>query len=329
VNADQSKTHQDSAMLARQLRCHSLHGSHTTQQHQHHLPLLRPCHPVHVPRSAVIAAATTEPQASPQRYDVLALSNLCVDIVLPVDELPPKDASFRQQLLQQLTDHPPSKEQWELGGNCNFMIAASRIGMRVGSIGHVGNDMYGDYLEEVLQVGSSSRRRDTANTSQPLQKSKYSARRSGMFALNHVSLVGRCIRSTAVFGSCGSIPSTPAQGSPCLLVASNPMCLHRVYMLNLCHFKVPPRTCLAAPVPCLQAERVPRVLRLAPDSLKGTPLDQTLLCFVFVDPRGGHSFCSRYDFGPWPLLGGVQQLPPHVLQVRLRECTRSSFPSAA
>lgn len=154
------------AMLARQLRCHSLHGTHNTQQQ--HLPLLRPCHPVHVPRSAVVAAAaTTEPLSSPQRYDVLALSNLCVDIVLPVDDLPPPDASFRQQLLQQLTDHPPTKEQWELGGNCNFMIAASRIGMKVGSIGHVGNDMYGDYLEEVLQVRSSSRRREYQQHASP------------------------------------------------------------------------------------------------------------------------------------------------------------------
>lgn len=31
----------------------------------------------------------------------------------------------------------------------------------------------------------------------------------------------------------------------------------------------------------------------------------TLLCFVLVHAESGaHDFCSRYDFGPWPLLQG-------------------------
>ena len=46
-------------------------------------------------------------------------------------------------------------------------------------------------------------------------------------------------------------------------------------------------------------------------------LKQTLLCFVLVAPDAAHSFCSRYDFGPWPLLPGVTSLPEDAWQVRL------------
>ena len=40
--------------------------------------------------------------------------------------------------------------------------------------------------------------------------------------------------------------------------------------------------------------------------------DATLLCFVLVTPDSQHAFCSRYDFGPWPLLSFVQQVPKGV-----------------
>ncbi len=42
---------------------------------------------------------------------------------------------------------------------------------------------------------------------------------------------------------------------------------------------------------------------------------QTLVCYVLVDPHSKHAFCSRYDFGPWPLLGGMVHLPPSSLKV--------------
>ena len=46
-------------------------------------------------------------------------------------------------------------------------------------------------------------------------------------------------------------------------------------------------------------------------------LKETLLCFVLVnDATSAHAFCSRYDFGPWPLLPGVDRLPEEVHQVR-------------
>ena len=60
-------------------------------------------------------------------------------------------------------------------------------------------------------------------------------------------------------------------------------------------------------------------------------LRDTLLCFVLVGPGSAHAFCSRYDFGPWPLLPGVAALPPAVLQVSLNtrrymtaRCSRAS-----
>ncbi|WIA08996.1 hypothetical protein OEZ85_008410 [Tetradesmus obliquus] len=153
-------------------------------------------------------------QHSRKDHDVIGLSNLCVDIVIPVQQLPPADPEARQGLLQQLTAEPPDEQHWELGGNCNFMIAAARMGMRVGSIGHVGDDTYGRYMDRVLQE-----------------------------------------------------------------------------------------------------ERIEAITRIMPATLSGTDLDRTLLCFVLVDPDGKHAFCSRYDFGPWPLLGGVSNLPPSVTQV--------------
>jgi hypothetical protein len=67
----------------------------------------------------------------------------------------------------------------------------------------------------------------------------------------------------------------------------------------------------------LQEERIEAITRIMPPSLSGTDLDRTLLCFVLVDAAGKHAFCSRYDFGPWPLLGGVSTLPPSVTQVGL------------
>lgn len=82
-------------------------------------------------------------------YDVLGLSNLCLDVVVPVPQLP---AAKDHALLEQLAACSHDTSSWELGGNCNFMIAAARMGMIVGSVGHVGDDVYGQYMNQVLQV---------------------------------------------------------------------------------------------------------------------------------------------------------------------------------
>ncbi|KAL4422697.1 hypothetical protein ABPG75_008894 [Micractinium tetrahymenae] len=171
--------------------------------------------------AASAASAATAGQAAltgwvrRKQFDVVALSNLCVDIVVQVDELPPADTESRRALLQQLTAQPPPVEQWEVGGNTNFLIAAARLGMRTASVGHLGCDVYGSYMRDVLQ-----------------------------------------------------------------------------------------------------AEGVRQVEPVAEGELS-PELDQTLLCFVLVAPDGRHAFCSRFDFGPWPLLSfvGEQQLLEGVSRV--------------
>jgi hypothetical protein len=84
--------------------------------------------------------------------DVIALGNICLDVFVEVEELPPRDPKVRRQLLDDLMIDPPGEASWEVGGNCNFMIAAARIGMSVGSLGHVGADRYGEYVDRILQV---------------------------------------------------------------------------------------------------------------------------------------------------------------------------------
>ena len=56
------------------------------------------------------------------------------------------------------------------------------------------------------------------------------------------------------------------------------------------------------------------MLHIAPPSA-GSDVNTTLICFVLIDPAGRHSFCSRYDFGPWPLLAGITSLPDSALAV--------------
>lgn len=58
----------------------------------------------------------------------------------------------RCTLFRELTSEPPPESAWEVGASCNFMIAASRLGLRVGAVGHVGDDVYGDFMRRVLQV---------------------------------------------------------------------------------------------------------------------------------------------------------------------------------
>lgn len=161
-------------------------------------------------------------QAQAQRqctYDVVSFGNLCVDVVLSVPQLPPSDKEQRWQLLQQLQASPPDSSTKEVGGACNFMIAAARLGMQVGCVGQVADDAYGTFLRDVMKA-------EGVDSIQPV---------------------------------------------------------------------------------------------LAADQ----ELQQTLLCFVLVGPDGGHAFCSAYDFGPWPLLGGEQDIP-HAVHAMLRD-TRAVY----
>ncbi|CAN0898318.1 5-dehydro-2-deoxygluconokinase 1 [Linum grandiflorum] len=83
--------------------------------------------------------------------DVSTLGNLCVDIVLHVPELPPRPRHDRLAYMERLSASPPDKRYWEAGGNCNVVIAAARLGLRCATIGHVGGEMYGQFLSDVLR----------------------------------------------------------------------------------------------------------------------------------------------------------------------------------
>ncbi|CAB4321896.1 unnamed protein product [Prunus armeniaca] len=82
--------------------------------------------------------------------DVATLGNLCVDIVLNVPKLPPPDVHDRKAYMDRLSASPPDKQYWEAGGNCNMAIAAARLGLHCIAIGHVGNEVYGQFLVDVL-----------------------------------------------------------------------------------------------------------------------------------------------------------------------------------
>lgn len=83
--------------------------------------------------------------------DVATLGNLCVDIVLNVPKLPPASFEDRKAYMEELSTSRPDKQYWEAGGNSNMAIAAARLGLRCITIGHVGNEVYGHFLLDVLR----------------------------------------------------------------------------------------------------------------------------------------------------------------------------------
>ncbi|KAJ9564979.1 hypothetical protein OSB04_000945 [Centaurea solstitialis] len=85
-----------------------------------------------------------------KEFDVATLGNLCVDVVLNVPNLPPSSFDERKNYMEQLSKSPPDKKYWEAGGNCNMAIAAARLGLRCLAIGHVGDEIYGQFLLDVL-----------------------------------------------------------------------------------------------------------------------------------------------------------------------------------
>lgn len=82
-------------------------------------------------------------------YDCVSLGNLCVDVVLQVDQLPDGNVDSRRRLLDDLSASPPDVSTWEVGGACNFMIAAARLGMDIGCVGQIGDDLPGEFLRQV------------------------------------------------------------------------------------------------------------------------------------------------------------------------------------
>ncbi|XWS36386.1 hypothetical protein CRYUN_Cryun20dG0080900 [Craigia yunnanensis] len=108
-----------------------------------HIPV--PSHP-----SCSLPSSKASKPAVVKTVDVATLGNLCVDIVLNVPKLPPPSADARKAFMEQLSSSPPDKQYWEAGGNCNMAIAAARLGLDCLTIGHVGNEIYGKFLLDVL-----------------------------------------------------------------------------------------------------------------------------------------------------------------------------------
>ena len=162
-------------------------------------------------------------------------------------QLPPLADSKTPSLLRQLTADAAvgGTSAWEAGAQSNFMITASRLGLRVASAANVGRDVYGDFLTGILKVSCT----------------KHSSQTSWLVFSFTVKL--------------------------------------KIYCLS-----------------CSEQEEGVQLVEPIASGRFEEDLRQTLLCFVLVDLAGNHSFCSRYDLGPWPLLPGVSHLPPGVTKVQ-------------
>ncbi|XP_037419706.1 2-dehydro-3-deoxygluconokinase-like, partial [Triticum dicoccoides] len=114
------------------------------------------------PRAAVAAAvsgAVNEARRRPpqeggeaKQTDLATLGNLCVDVVLSVPCLPPAHRDERLAYMEGLAASPPDQKYWEAGGNCNLAFAAARLGLRCSTLGHVGEEVYGKFLLDVLEA---------------------------------------------------------------------------------------------------------------------------------------------------------------------------------
>lgn len=78
-----------------------------------------------------------------KQFDILTVGDLCVDLVLVGEDLIP---DFRQE--EKLLEHYALR----MGGSCSiFACQAAKLGMRVGIIGVVGNDVFGRIVLDTLQ----------------------------------------------------------------------------------------------------------------------------------------------------------------------------------
>ncbi len=88
-------------------------------------------------------------------FDLVAVSNICLDVVLPVEQLPPLERIDRVKLLEEKTasiGQACDQTGWELGGSCNVAVAAARLGLSVATCGNISADVYGQFLQDNLQV---------------------------------------------------------------------------------------------------------------------------------------------------------------------------------
>ena len=69
------------------------------------------------------------------QYDIITVGDMCVDLIVTGDDVVPKFGQFEKLV---------GDYELEMGGSCNiFACQASKLGLRVGIIGRVGDDDYG------------------------------------------------------------------------------------------------------------------------------------------------------------------------------------------
>ena len=181
--------------------------------------------------------------------------------------------------------HVPASQSWvaldcrQVGGASNFMIAAARLGQRVASVGQLGEDVYGAFFRRVMQVPAAAHlwRRLSACT---------------QWNASACSTCATCPQDDAAYSSWRLRLLWGLRWIGLAVRVEQPT--HAS-----CHFHP-------------QEEGVNTIEALSPEAARKFA---TLLCFVLVSPAGGHAFTSAYDFGPWPLLAGVADLQPRVLEV--------------
>jgi len=72
--------------------------------------------------------------------DVLAFGDIVLDLIIPIEHFPIKEEDV--QLAQYI--------KREAGGVCNFLIAASKLGLKAGIVGCIGDDENGRFIRDLL-----------------------------------------------------------------------------------------------------------------------------------------------------------------------------------
>ena len=127
-------------------------------------------------------AAAVQPQLLPTDHDSASqyIQSTGVLQMPALREL--KTPAYLRRLQQQGTD----QSLWEVGASCNFLIAAARLGMRAAAVANLGEDVYGKYLLDILQVSARI-----------------------MFSSNsHVSVATCCVN---LLSACHDLPALQAQ----------------------------------------------------------------------------------------------------------------------
>ena len=74
-------------------------------------------------------------------FDIISIGDCVVDLIMKIQRLPINKESVIQA----------EDVRMQCGGACNFLIMASRLGLKVGAIDRVGDDYYGEFIIATLK----------------------------------------------------------------------------------------------------------------------------------------------------------------------------------